>query len=40
MYQVALYVINSSQNSEAENFKGIMTEPFENKGARKPASNP
>ncbi len=40
VYQLALYVIKLSQNSEAENFIGIITEPPENRGARRPASNP
>ena len=40
VYQLALYVTKSSQNSEAENLRGTMTEPPDNSGARKPASNP
>lgn len=40
MYQLALCVMKFSQNSEAENFVVTITEPPENRGARKPASKP
>lgn len=40
VYQVALYVINSDQNVEAENFSGTMTELPDKRGARNAASKP
>ena len=40
VYQLALCVMKSSQNSEAENLRGTTTEPPEYKGARKPARRP
>lgn len=40
VYQFALCVIKSSQNSDAENLSGTITDPPDNKGARNPASRP
>ena len=40
VYQFALCMMKSSQNSEAENLEGTMTEPPDNNGARKPARSP
>lgn len=40
VYQLALWVMKLSQNSEAENLRGIMTDPPEKRGDRKPASSP
>lgn len=40
VYQLALWVMKLSQNSDAENLVGTMTEPPENRGARNPARSP
>jgi len=40
VYQLALYLIKSFQNSEAENLGGTMTVPPDLSGARKPARRP
>ena len=40
VYQLALYSIKLSQNSDAENLSGIITDPPEKSGDRNPASSP
>lgn len=40
VYQFALCSMKLSQNSEAENLRGTMTDPPDDKGDKKPARSP